>query len=172
MKEMGQEKILNYTIRDLKIEELCPNSINGVIVSIVNNKSEIDLPPNMTSEFFRKWIRGTGGMFSRDVSKHAKGKKSAKYILMEGEGERSILRLIDDEELELFESLKLIDGKVKDKPYMLLKNLAENQSLTTYDRYIEETPESVLPEEETELPNTMPPISEVSEGRPTALFND
>lgn len=141
--QKSQEKILNYTLRTLEINEICPNFVDGVVVSIEEGKKRLDLPSSMSSEVFRKWMGGKGGVFSKDLSDFLKGRPVAKYILMEGEGERTILRLIEDEELVSFETRKLVDGKVKDKAYMTLRNLKEEDSLTTSSRYIEETSELI-----------------------------
>jgi hypothetical protein len=140
------EKILNYTLRNLQINEICPNFVDGVVISIEGGKRRLDLPSSMSSDVFRKWLGGRGGVFSQDVSHFLKKKPSAKYILMEGEGERTILRLIDDDEFLAFETRKLVDGKVKDKAYMVLRNIKENEPLTTSSRYIIETPEIIEPE--------------------------
>jgi hypothetical protein len=165
-----KEKILNHTLRALEINELCPNSIDGVVVSIdEDNKLRMDLHSSMSSEGFKKWFQGKGGIFSKDVKAFIKGKPTGKYILMEGEGERTILRLIEDEEFPAFEIRKLVDGKLKDKAYMLLRSLQEGESLTTSTRYIEEIE---LPIEESE-PLDMPhPDDEDSVIQSMQLFTD
>jgi hypothetical protein len=142
-KQKNPEKILNYTLRTLEINEICPNFVDGVVVSIEEGKKRLDLPTSMSSDVFRKWMSGKGGVFSKDLSDFLKGRPAATYILMEGEGERTILRLIEDEEFLAFETRKLVDGKVKDKAYMILRNLKEEDSLTTSSRYIEETSELI-----------------------------
>jgi len=141
-----EEKILNYTLRVLTIEELCPNSIDGIVISIEDGKRRMDLPSGMSSDVFRKWSNGKGGVFSKDITCFLKKKPVATYILMEGEGERTILRLIEDEDLLAFETRKLVDGKVKDKAYMVLRTLKEGESLSTSTRYIEEIPEIIDPD--------------------------
>jgi hypothetical protein len=142
-----QEKILNYTLRTLEINEICPNFIDGVVISIEEGKRRLDLPPSMSSDIFKKWLDGKGGIFSQDISNFLKKRPSGTYILMEGEGERTILRLIDEEEFIAFETRNLINGKVKDKPYMTLKTLKKEESLTTSSRYVDvEISEGVDPE--------------------------
>lgn len=138
-----EEKILNYTLKVLSIEELCPNSIDGIVISMEDGKKRMDLPSGMSSDVFRKWFQGKGGVFSKDITCFLKKKPGATYILMEGEGERTILRLIEEEDLLAFETRKLVDGKVKDKAYMVLRTLKEGESLTTSTRYIEEIPEII-----------------------------
>ncbi len=140
-KQKNQERILNYTLRTLEINEICPNFVDGVVISIEEGKRRLDLPSNMSSDVFKKWLGGKGGVFSQDISNFLKKKPAGIYILMEGEGERTIIRLVEDEELVAFDSRKLVDGKVKDKAYMTLRTLKEEESLTTSSRYIEETPE-------------------------------
>ena len=145
VKKQNQERILNYTLSNLKINEICPNFVDGVVISIEQGKRRLDLPTSMSSDFFRKWLDGRGGVFSKDIGRFLKGKSVAKYILMEGGGERTILRLIDDIELLDFETKKLVDGKIKDKACMTLRNIKEGESLTTSSRYIEETTEELEP---------------------------
>jgi hypothetical protein len=140
---MKEEKILNYTLRNLNIDEICPNSIEGVILSIKNGKLEMDLPPLMSSDFFRKWFQGRGGIFSKDIKNYIKGNFSGNYILLEGNRERFIIRLIEENEIPNFEIKKLIEGKVKDRDYMILRKLKENESLTTSLRYIKEINEEI-----------------------------
>jgi len=148
-----EEKILNHTLRTLEINDLCPNSIDGVVVSIdEDNKLRMDLHSSMSSDGFRKWFQGKGGIFSKDVKAFIKKKPTGTYIIKEGEGERTILRLIEDEEFPDFEIRKLVDGKIKDKAYMVLRTLSEGESLTTSTRYIEEIE---IPIEESE-PLDMP----------------
>jgi len=142
-KKNQEEKILNYTLKNLEINEICPNFVDGVVISIEDNQKRMDLPPAMSSDVFKKWFGGRGGVFSKDITNFLKKRPTAKYILMEGEGEKTILRLIEDEELPTFESRKLVDGIVKDKAYMILRNLNEGESLTTSSRYIEETSELI-----------------------------
>ena len=146
------EKILNYTLRNLDLNEICPNFVDGVVISMEEGKRRLDLPSGMSSDIFRKWLSGKGGIFSKDVFHFLKGDTSAKYILMEGEGERTILRLIEDEEFPDFETRKLVDGKVKDKAYMTLRTLKEEESLTTSSRYIVESPE-IIESEPLDIPH-------------------
>lgn len=169
------EEELNYNIKDLKIEEIYPNSIDNVIVNIINGESITLLPSNMSSDNFRKWVKGRGGIFKKDITKFSKGKPTGRYILIEGKEERKIVRLIEDDEIKLFESQGLIDGKIKDKPYMLIRSLKPEQNLTSLDRYINDIPDIIEePEEETnETPENMPPrIEEDSESHNLLLFTD
>ncbi|MCU0680362.1 MAG: hypothetical protein MUF50_03630, partial [Planctomycetes bacterium] len=82
----SEEKILNYTLRTLEINEICPNFVDGVVISIEEGTKRLDLPSSMSSDFFRKWMGGKGGVFSKDISNFLKKRPVATYILMEGEG--------------------------------------------------------------------------------------
>lgn len=175
MKEPREEKILNYTIRDLSIREICPNSVDNVIISISDdNQYHMDLPSHMVGDIFKKWLQGMGGIFKKDVSNFLKGKPCGKYILMESAEERSIIRLIEDEEMVDFEVKHLVHGKVKDKSYMTLRILGPDQSLTNSMRYIVETPIIEEPEEEVsdENDNMPPKVEEDSLDRSVSLFAD
>jgi len=86
---------------------------------------------------FKTFRKSNGGVFNRDVLAYKRGKEYGKYVLIEGNRERKIVRLIEDEELLLFQTLRLVKGIVKDKPYMLLRKLGEKEKLTSSGRYIE-----------------------------------
>jgi hypothetical protein len=175
MKEQKEERILNYTIKDLSIKEICPNSIDNVIISISDDSQyHMDLPSTMVGDSFKRWLQGIGGIFKKDIFNFLKGKPHGKYILMEGPDERSILRLIEDEEFPDFELKHLVHGKVKDKPYMILRTLGPDQSLTNNQRYILENPIIEEPEEEVSDENdNMPPKNEEdSLSHSVSLFTD
>jgi hypothetical protein len=131
----------NLEVKDLNISEIIPQVYNDVIISILDGYHTLYLPNNMEKGKFRTWRKSAGGMFSKDVLNYSREKDHGKYVLIEGKGERKIVRLIEDEELSLFSHLKLVKGILKDKPYMILKNLAENENLTSSVRYIKENSE-------------------------------
>jgi len=136
----------NLHIKDLKITEIVPNVIDNVIINIVDNKCEIYLPP-MTGIDYKKWKNGRGGIFSRDLIKYLLDKPYGQYVLLKENKEKKIIRLIEDDEIEIFETLKLIDGKIKDKPFMNLRYITKGESLTKSNRYIEhieEEPKMVI----------------------------
>ena len=120
------------------MEEIVPNNINGVLVSIKDGMHQLDIPSEMTGEQFAGWKKGRGGVFSKDVYLWNMNKLCGKYILMEGDGKKFILRLIEEDEVKKFKSCKLIEGKVKDKPYMKLVDLSKNAKSKRKFKYIEE----------------------------------
>lgn len=128
-------------VTDLKMSDIIPQSYNDVIVNIIDGYHTLYLPEGMEKGKFRTWRRSAGGMYSKDVLAFSRGKEHGKYVLIEKKGERKIVRLIEDEELSLFKHLKLVKGIVKDKPYMIFKNLQENEKLTSTVRYIKENSE-------------------------------
>jgi len=128
----------NLSIKDLQISDIVPNVIDNVVITVKEQRCEKHLPSNMSGEKFGFWKKGRGGVFYKDVIKFLMGKECGKYVLLEGEGEKSISRLIEDDEIEVFALLKLIDGKIKDKPYMVLRNINEGESLIKTERNIEQ----------------------------------
>lgn len=136
-----KEEFDNLNIKDLDIKDLIPQSINAVIVNKLNDKHCLILPDNMDGGKFKTWRKSRGGMFNKDVLNYLRRNEHGKYILIEGNGERKIVRLIEDDELLLFQTLRLIKGIVKDKPYMLLRNLNPGEKLTCDGRYIEKDSE-------------------------------
>jgi hypothetical protein len=129
---------VNYKLKDLKMSQLIPNIIDNYLVTILDGHHTIIMPSNITGMQFKAWSQGKGGIFSKDVLKHALNKKTPKYILFKTNELNCIIRIIEEDEQEYFESLKLIDGKIKDKPYMILKNLRSGEKLSNTNRYIDE----------------------------------
>ena len=126
----------NYNVRDLSIEELIPNTFENCIVTIFENHHTLDIPITMTGMIFSNWMKTKAGVFSKDVNRFSHKKPHGKYVLYEGYGKKFIARLINEDELLNFESLKLVDGHLKDVPYMILRNV-EDESFTNVKRYIE-----------------------------------
>lgn len=131
----------NLKIRDIELKELIPNSIDGVVVNIVDGRHTIFLPNEFGKEKFRKWMNGRGGVFSKDIHTNNINNTDPRYVLLIDEDETFISRLIKDEELEAFSVLKLIDGKIKDKPFMILRKIQNGEKLTSTRRYIKENEE-------------------------------
>lgn len=129
---------VKITIKDIDVGDLIPNVYDDVIINIKHGKHVLDIPSEMGGISFNNWVKTRGGMFNKDVLRWKRKKPHAKYVLIEGAGLVSIVRLIDEEELLLFETLKLVDGKLKDKPYMLFKTVSIGSKLTTTERYIKE----------------------------------
>ena len=129
---------MNDTITDVKLEQLIPNNIDGFIVTIFEGHHTIALPDHTTGTQFRSWHLGKGGVFSKDVLKYALKKTYGKYVLIQGKDVNCVARLVSEEEQEQFTALKLIDGQIKDRPYMILKKMQKDEKLTSTQRYINE----------------------------------
>ena len=129
MKEIKEIESPDYNVVDIDIKELIPNVVNNVIVNIVDGKHTIFLPGDMTSMQFTNFNNGKGGVFSRDVLHYTKGQPHGKYILIEQPETNLVCRLIEEEEWLKFQVSGLINGVIKDMPYMLLKEVAKDESL-------------------------------------------
>jgi len=139
--ELAQmEEMENNTIKDISIEEIIPNSIDGVVVNVIEGHHTIFLPMNMSGIHFKAWNRGKGGVFSRDVLDYSLNRKPAKYVLITGKLS-CIARLIAEEEELSFKTLKLVDGKIKDSSFMILRNLNEGEKLTSVQTYTDDKPD-------------------------------
>lgn len=134
--EAVEEK--NLSIKDVKIEELVPNVVDDIIIIIPNGECMLNLPSNMSADKVKKWKKGRGGMFYKDVKRNLRGESCGQYVVLEGDGKKTIARLIEEEELETFNLLNIIDGKIKDKAFMIVRNLMQDESLTKSNRYIEQ----------------------------------
>lgn len=129
--QSNQNEDINYNVKDLTIDQIVPNIIDNFIITIFEDHHTIVLPHLITGVEFKAWSRGKGGIFSKDVLKYSLNKKSAQYVSIKGENMHCIARLIEEEEKELFETLNLIDGKINDVSYMILKNISEDEKLTS-----------------------------------------
>lgn len=131
IKNSLEEIIENYSIKDLNIPEIVPNYIDNYLIYIdEDGHHTLHLPLNEVGTQFKNWKKSRGGIFSNDVLNFCIKKSHGKYIQIKGNGINFIARLVSESEEDLFKSLKLIDGKVKDIPYMILRNLDETESLT------------------------------------------
>lgn len=139
--EIIEEK--NLHIKDIDVLELIPNVIDDVIIGNNNDHIEVFIPRDMTGDHYKKWINGKGGIFYKDINKAKLNKQHGKYILLEDDNKKIIARLIEDDELEFFNRIKLVDGKIKDKSYMIIRRMKIDENLTTTDRYIKENEEDI-----------------------------
>lgn len=143
---MNIQKILdaveekNLLIKDLNLEQIIPNCIEDVIVTKINEDVVLHIPSEMSREKYKIWKKGRGEVFVKDIKNK---EKNFHYVILTGEGKRIIARLIEEDEIERFNDLKLIDGKINDKPYMKLKILQEGEKLIKTDRYIEKNDKMV-----------------------------
>jgi len=139
-----EEKILNEaenldsSVTDIDIKYLIPNVIDNYMITILNGHHTIVLPPNTSGPQFKCWYRNKGGIFSKDVLNYSLKKPYGKYILIKNDDLNCIARIIDDEEELEFSSMKLIDGKIKDKSYMILRNIENGKKISSIQRYINE----------------------------------
>lgn len=134
---------INYSIKDIKIKELIPNVIDNVIIyvedTMIGKEVVQDLPLNMGGISFRNWRNNKGGVFTRDVRAFIQGKTIlANYAVLANKDQKLIVRFIEDEEMRIFSILKLLSGKIKDKPYMIFKKIEDGEVFTASKRYLEE----------------------------------
>lgn len=136
------------SVVDLTIDNIIPNIIDNNIVTIYDGHHTIFLGHNVTGQMLKIWYKSRGGIFSKDVLNYSLGKEHGKYMLLHKTTEDQIIRLISDEEEFQFRTLKLVDGQLKDRPYMILRNVIKGQELTNTKReYITEN-EIALEEDE------------------------
>ena len=143
---MNVEKILeaveekNLSIKDVDIVELIPNVIDDVIIIVLPDKTcMLDIPNSMTGDKVKKWKKSRGGVFFKDVKQFIKDEAHGNYVVLEGDGRKIVARLIEEDELEIFSHLNIIDGKIKDKAYMIVRNVTGEEKLSKNNRYIEQT---------------------------------
>jgi len=169
-----KEDLSELKIKDLDMSDLLPQSLNGVIILEHEGRHCLDMPFMMDGAKFKTWRKSKGGLFNLDAIKYLRGHEYGKYLLIEGSGKRKIVRLIEDEELLMFKTLKLLNGMVKDKPFMLVKNLAPGEKLTTSERYIKKNSEHEEVEDEMKIQPTVikPEADHESNTTSVSLFDE
>lgn len=125
-------------MKDLEITDLLPINIEEVTILLKEGRREITLSDAMNGERFTNWKKRKGGAFYKDVFEFSRGREHGKYVEITGPEIDYIARLIEDEELENFTARRLVHGKIKDKPFMILENRSEIEELDDEAGYIEE----------------------------------
>lgn len=124
------------SIKEISVEDIIPNCIEDVVIYKENNKAALYVTTNMAGEILRHWKKGRGGIVLNDF----KTNKDSTYFLLNKDGEREIIRIINEIELPQFEILNLVDGVFDTKNYMFVKKLNNaDESINQVRRYIEET---------------------------------
>lgn len=137
-KEIELNEEIHESVTDVNIEYLIPNVIDNILVTIFEDHHTVVLPTSATDVVFKAWYKGKGGIFSKDVLNYSRNKSHGKYVLIKRKSVNHVVRIISEEEELHFKTMKLIDGKVKDRPYMLIKTLEDGEKLSTTKRYINE----------------------------------
>jgi len=128
----------NLNVLDIKITQIIPNVINDFAVNIINGHHTIIVPMNMNGLHLKNWMKGKGGIFSKDVLSYSLNKPYANYIIIQSKALHCIARLVSEDEKINFAAMKLIDGYIKDRPYMILKKLNNGEKLSGTQEYINE----------------------------------
>lgn len=136
--KLNESEDKSLSVRDLVISDIVPQSCKYGVIQILDGRHVLFLNETVNKDKYKSFNKSAMGRFNSDVVKFTNKKNPGKYLLIEGKGERKIVRLIEDEDLLLYQTLKLIDGIIKDKPYMILRNLEEGEKLTSSKRYVKE----------------------------------
>ena len=147
--QINKKKVLSSVdethlkVKEVDFEKLFPTIANNVIVTVIDGRHHIILPGTMSGGQFKRWRNSSAGIFSKDVHCYNYRESDPKYVILIGEDEKIIVRLIDDEELDAFAVLKLIDGKIKDIPYMIFKRFINNKEVLEKQGYIKEKDQDI-----------------------------
>ena len=141
IKDIHKNEEAEIKIKDISIGDLLPQCFDEVDVLIKEGEHILKFSDTFTGDKYRTFRKNKGGIFTKDSLDYHRGNEHGKYLLIEGNGERKIVRLIDDKELLLFQTLRLINGIIKDKPYMLLKKLGKGEKITGKLEYIKKNSE-------------------------------
>jgi len=160
----------DYQIRDLSMEEIIPNTFDNCVVTVFEGHHTLDMPPTMTGLIFKNWLKTKAGIFSKDAHKFLHGKPYGKYFLYEGHEKRFIARFVNEDESLTLEALNLIDGKINDKPYIIIRNLDEEDTLSNVKRYI--VSEEEISNDVVALISSMPDEEETTNYTSLSLFTE
>lgn len=127
-----------HNVEDIHIVDLIPNVMGKVTITEKEGEHILYIPSDMDSVKWKKWLITAAGVFSKDFLAWLREKADPKYMMIKSSIYKTVIRLIDEEELLLFETRKLINGKIKDRYYMHLKTVGINENLHGHDRYIKE----------------------------------
>jgi hypothetical protein len=152
-KNTQEPEEINVNITDINIKRLIPNMIDDFIVTVYEDHHTIFMPMNSTGTNFKIWKKGKGGVFSKDVLNFSLDKSHGNYVMIKGAGINCIARLIDEDEEIFFKTNKLIDGQIKDKSFMIFKDLNIDNRINTTNEYINER--DVEPDENLYIPNVI-----------------
>lgn len=140
-------------VKELTIDQIVPNIIDNLLIAIIDGHHTLVLPSNVSGDIFAIWKKNKGGIFSKDVLRYSLNLEHGKYIHIKNHELNCIARIIADDEIDYFEPAKLIDGKIQDTHYMILKMLNNGQKLSGITKNISEK-DIVLDEDETININT------------------
>ena len=145
--KLSEKEIANLKITDLNIPDIIPQVFNGTLVDIQNGHHVLYLADRIDGSKYKTFRKTNGGVFSRDVLAFKRNLDHGNYVLIEGKGERKIVRLIEDDELFLFQTFKLVNGIIKDKAFMTVRELQPDEKLAYNGGYIEKNSGRHEPEE-------------------------
>lgn len=173
--KLNEKEVSNLSIKDLNIEDIIPQSFRQGIINVLDGNHVLFLNETIDGEKFKTFRKSKAGRFNEDVLNFTRNKSHGKYLLIENKSKKEIVRLIDDEEILLYQTLKLINGIIKDKPYMTLRKLEASDKLTNSKRYIKEKNDDLHILSDSELiPSLSPELEEDHESHVTSvsLFNE
>lgn len=173
--KLAEKEDSNLSVKDLNLGEILPQSFKQGVINLIDGKHTLFLNENIDSDKFKTFRKSKAGRFNEDVLNFTRNKDHGKYLLLENKERREIVRLIEDEEILLYQTLKLINGIIKDKPYMTLRKLEPSEKLTNSKRYIKEKNDVAPPTSESEfIPPPSPALEDDHEVHATSvsLFNE
>jgi len=128
----------NDLIKDIDIREIIPNIIDNYLIAILDNHHTVVIPMHITGSHFKVWKKSRGGIFSRDVLNYTLNISHGNYVYIKTKTLNCIARIISEDEELTFKTLKLVDGQIKDRPYMILKKLNEDEKFINTQKYTNE----------------------------------
>lgn len=138
VKPMPRYSNIEYDIIPIDINNIVPNVINGVGVSVdyLTNTIVLTIEQDFKSTKLSTWKEGIGGLFHRDVKRNHYGKKVGDvYYIMSHKhsNEKFIIRLIEENDL-IQANLNQYDDIILDnKHYAVLKEITNDSYISRYN---------------------------------------
>lgn len=173
--KLTEKEDSNLSVKDLSMEQIIPQSFKQGVINLIDGKHTLFLAENIDGDKFKTFRKSKAGRFNEDVLNFSRDKDHGKYLLIENKEKREIVRLIEDDEILLYQTLKLINGIIKDKPYMSIRELGPSDKLTNSKRYIKEKNDEIPITSESEfIPPPSPTLEDDHEVHATSvsLFNE
>jgi hypothetical protein len=141
----------DHKISTMELVELIPGIYGTVTFRTDSDLYVLHIPENMDGSRFKFWRKTAAGLFLRSLKQLRKGNPSGEWLLIESKSYKSVVRLIESEELDEYKALRLVHGKIKDKYYMHLKTVRSSENINWDIGYIEQDDDELSDYDQAEL---------------------
>lgn len=132
MKRLITKEIINEVEKMLKCEncvfskyDISPNetfSIGGISIIVSDGASRLDLPENVSGEYFKGWLHDVGKILSKDINKNS----GERVFELCANGKKALLHKITEDEMESAVESEFNHVQIADFWYTILKVTSES----------------------------------------------